>query len=175
MNFLDNYWSINLIQTELAIEFTEYFLKSFYLCKFSINKCYLLSYVCLCVFTFWHFTVSYVKKNNKPLHNFKHTLLCFHAIICHFVSQNRLRKILKLNPLRTESKITFELNCEMLKDSQPLDKEFAGKSLTLNSMMDICLQKWNNYKSFSYVALYNNNDHHVNGRQKSIYSFLKNV
>ncbi len=104
------WYSLNLLLNLLSIwKLLKHFLsKSFYLCKFSINKYYLLSKVFLCVFTFQQFTLKYVKRTLNKLHNFMHSWLCFHATIYHSVLQNRLKYILKLNPLYTKSRTDFE-------------------------------------------------------------------
>ncbi len=89
---------INVIRLKLVIEFAEnlltvktFLMKSFYLCKFSLNKCYLFypRFVIVCL----HFSSfsSEICIFKKKQHFFFNALLCFHAVICHSVLQNRLK------------------------------------------------------------------------------------
>ncbi len=91
MNISDVYLSMNLIQLELfnllRIEkLLTFLVKSFHLCKFSINKCFLWSEVCLSCLLF-KFTVYCVKETSGLYTHFA----LLHAIICHTVLQIRLK------------------------------------------------------------------------------------
>ncbi len=87
--------------------------ESFYLCKFSVNKwytCLWFGFVC------FHSAVYGIIFKAK-LHNFRHTLLCFHAMICNSVLQNRLDSEIK-SP-STGSGIDFELRTDFESNRDP--------------------------------------------------------